>query len=137
LPLSNFKIQQETPSKEDKAYQKGKDSYITMGSQFFKIILGNGINKMTEDVFPNIFPSEVLDMAGVTNKDMLSGEELDKIYFNVYSQYSKLLMDNLYSELGITSSEDFYNLPTETQNDVIQNLNKILRNEIIERGQPD
>lgn len=137
LPLSNFKIQQETPSKEDKAYQKGKDSYITMGSQFFKIILGNGINKMTEDVFPNIFPSEVLDMAGVTNKDMLSGEELDKIYFNVYSQYSKLLMDNLYSELGITSSEDFYDLPTETQNDVIQNLNKILRNEIIERGQPD
>ena len=87
LPLSGYRIQQETPSKEDKFFQKGKDAYISMGSQFMKIILGNFINSDTNEIFPNVFTKEMLEPLGLHTKDKLSGADLDKIYNEIYLFY--------------------------------------------------
>lgn len=138
LPMKNFKIQQETPSKENKYYKKNKDAQITMGSQFFKIILGNGINHMDERVFKNIFSPAFLEEQGIdSSKKMLSGKELDKIYTQAYFDYSDTLQDDLHKELGIKSTEGFYNLPLAKRNKVIQNLHKILKSEVDTRSYPE
>jgi hypothetical protein len=138
LPTKNFKVQQETPSKEEKAYKKGKDSYITMGSQFFKVITGNGINHITEKIFPNLFSQDVLDMNGVSPvKGKLSGQDLDKIYKSIYSEYSQTLKDDLYSELGLNDRRSFEQLSEPQQNEIITNLQRIIKKEIVERGYPN
>lgn len=137
LPTKNFKVQQETPSKEDKAYKKGKDSYITMGSQFFKVITGNGINHIENKIFPNLFSEEILTRNGIESVDgMISGKDLDTIYKDVYSEYSDLMKSELYSELGLNNRKHFHDLPNEEKNEVIQNLQKIIKKEIVERGYP-
>lgn len=138
LPTKNFKVQQETPSKEEKAYKKGKDSYITMGSQFFKVITGNGINHITEKIFPNLFSQDILDMSGVSPvKGKLSGQDLDKIYKSIYSEYSQTLKDDLYSELGLNDRRSFEQLSEPQQNEIITNLQRIIKKEIVERGYPN
>ena len=45
----------ELPFKSDKNAEKGKYDSNTRATQFEKIILGNGINEITQDIFPNNF----------------------------------------------------------------------------------
>ena len=137
LPMSNFKIQQETPSKETKAFKKGKDSHITMGSQFFKIILGNGINKIGNKIFPNLFSKDLTERLGIAEADKLSGIELDQVYFDVYSEYSDLQKAGLNFELGLHGTLPFKDMSNSRKNAVIENLHGLLKAEIESRGYPD
>lgn len=138
LPMKNLRIQQETPSKENKFYKKNKDAQITLGSQFFKIILGNGINHETRELFPNIFAPELLAKLGISHsKKNLSGVDLDTIYREAYFEYSDTLQESLHTELGIKVGEKFHELSSQKKTNVIRNLHKILKREVDTRDYPE
>ena len=134
LDMEGYKIQQENPSKEDKFFHKGKDSYIPMGSQFMKIILGNFINQEdTRAIFPNIFSEDVLKFADIKHNNNLTGKELDDIYNKIYYKYSDSLKQSLKEEIGLKDIP-FNNLNIEEQNNIIRNLYDIIRTEIKDDG---
>src|SRR5690606_9564322 len=100
-------------------------------------ITGNGINHIENKIFPNLFSEEILNRNGIESVNgMISGKDLDTIYKDVYSEYSDLMKSELYSELGLNNRKHFYSLPNEQKNEVIQNLQKIIKKEIVERGYP-
>ena len=112
LERKHFKIQQDTPYKTEKNIAKGKDDSIIMGSQMWKIILGNGINKIEEAIFPNTFDvaiineynSQVSERDRVvinSTKSNLTGKDLDKIKNYVENKYIKNEKDKLYKQLGL------------------------------------
>lgn len=112
LERKHFKIQQDTPYKTDKNMAKGKDDSIIMGSQMWKIILGNGINKIEEAIFPNTFDSAIINEynSQVSEKDRivinstksnLTGKDLDKIKSYVENKYIRNEKDKLYRQLGL------------------------------------
>lgn len=112
LERKHFKIQQDTPYKTEKNIAKGKDDSIIMGSQMWKIILGNGINKIEEAIFPNTFDvaiineynSQVSERDRVvinSTKSNLTGKDLDKIKSYVENKYIKNEKDKLYKQLGL------------------------------------
>lgn len=112
LERKHFKIQQDTPYKTEKNIAKGKDDSIIMGSQMWKIILGNGINKIEEAIFPNTFDSAIINEynSQVAEKDRivinstksnLTGKDLDKIKTYVENKYIKNEKDKLYKQLGL------------------------------------
>ena len=140
LPLSNWKIQQETPSKEEKYFLKGKDSRITLGSQFFKGIMGNFINHIETSSFNGIFNQHILDLAGIDKKvgEKLTGQELDKIYTKTYEKYSNILTEQLEKELNLKEISDYYS-PNTTQEQklvILKSIQKLLRKEITRKGYP-
>ena len=140
LPLSNWKIQQETPSKEEKYFLKGKDSRITLGSQFFKGIMGNFINHIETNSFNGIFNQHILDLAGIDKKvgEKLTGQELDKIYTKTYEKYSNILTEQLEKELNLEEISDYYS-PNTTQEQklaILKSIQKLLRKEITRKGYP-
>ena len=136
LPVDNWGIQQETPSKEVNYAKKDKDAYITMGSQFFKVITGNFISSETNKVFSNTFDKAFLNKIGIeVNNENLSGVELDEIYTKIYERYSQNLQNELFDELGLNL--DFDSLPIESQNRVIEKITNIIKKEITERNYPD
>ena len=140
LPLSNWKIQQETPSKEEKYFLKGKDSRITLGSQFFKGIMGNFINHIETSSFNGIFNQHILDLAGIDKKvgEKLTGQELDKIYTKTYEKYSNILTEQLEKELNLEEISDYYS-PNTTQEQklaILKSIQKLLRKEITRKGYP-
>ena len=137
LPYSDYKIQQETPSKEMKNFLKGKDSHVVMGSQFFKILFGNFINHDNRPIFPNRFSNEILKLAGIEgNKEKLSGAELYNIYQSIYFNYSDTLKSQLENELGLQGTS-FVDESTVNQNKIVEKLKNILEKEITNRNYPD
>ena len=84
---------EELDRKVKKYFLKGKDSRITLGSQFFKGIMGNFINHIGTTSFNGIFNQHILDLAGIDKKvgDKLTGQELDKIYTKTYEKYSNII----------------------------------------------
>ncbi|HPQ78885.1 MAG TPA: hypothetical protein PLG47_00310, partial [Candidatus Dojkabacteria bacterium] len=104
LSKENFYIQQDKPFKTDKNIKAGKRDEITRGTQPEKIILGNGINKITENIFPNMFDKHILEAVGIPqDQEMISGRDLWNIYNELYRQEQKLLKEQLFEELGIDS----------------------------------
>ena len=112
LERKYFKIQQDTPYKTDKNMDKGKDDSIIMGSQMWKIILGNGINKIDQAIFPNTFDAAIINEynSQVSEKDRivinstksnLTGRDLDKIKNYVENKYIRNEKDKLYRQLGL------------------------------------
>ena len=109
LDRDNFRIQQDTPYKTAKNLKAGKDDSTTMGSQMWKIILGNGINKITEKVFPNIFDTALIahintlvgDKPIIPSNGMVSGKDLDQIKFHAEKMYFDIQKQALMEELGI------------------------------------
>lgn len=111
LERKHFKIQQDTPYKTDKNIAKGKDDSIIMGSQMWKIILGNGINKITDKIFPNTFDLDIINEYNKNNQnkitlkdDMLSGEDLDKIKTYVEGRFITNEKKRLYKQLGLNEN---------------------------------
>lgn len=112
LERKHFKIQQDTPYKTEKNMAKGKDDSIIMGSQMWKIILGNGINKIDEAIFPNTFDAAIINEynSQVSEKDRiiinrdktnLTGRDLDKIKNYVENKYIRNEKEKLYRQLGL------------------------------------
>ena len=111
LERKHFKIQQDTPYKTEKNIAKGKDDSIIMGSQMWKIILGNGINKITDKIFPNTFDLGIINEYNKNNQnkitlkdDMLSGEDLDKIKTYVEGRFITNEKKRLYKQLGLNEN---------------------------------
>ncbi len=91
LDRENFSIQQDKPFKTDKNIKANKRDEINRGTQFEKIILGNGINQVTEKIFPNKFDSSLLESLGITDTDgKISGKDLYAIYTNLYQIFYHL-----------------------------------------------
>lgn len=138
LPTTGLRIQQETPYKQGKYFAKGEDPHISMGSQFMKVIMGNGINKMGNVFTTQYFNSTLLEAVGLDpNNTNLDGKGLESIYTKVYQEYSNVNKQILFDEFGIDPSINFTDLSADGQFEVLSNLVKVLENEIDGRGYPD
>lgn len=109
LDRDNFSIQQDKPFKTDKNIKNNKRDEVNRGTQFEKIILGNGINKITEKIFPNKFDASLLEEFGIENTDNISGEDLYKIYAGLYANEQKILRNQLYNSLGLDINGEWNN----------------------------
>jgi len=140
LDRNNFKIQQDTPYKTAKYLKQNKDDMSTMGSQMWKIILGNGINKIEEKIFPNLFGTDIIsyinqlepDNPIIPNNGMLSGRDLDKIKFHAEKMYFDIQRELLYDELGL----DKNGFPIDTNESTIA-LHRLLQKEVTARQYPE
>lgn len=124
-----FKIQQDTPNKTLKYLKKGKDNMVTMGSQMWKLLMGNGINVHKALVFPATFdlgllsileqelgrdiPREVKRVNG-KNVTYVSGVTLDAIKTLVENRYFNTQKEILFTELGLNEAGLSVN-PDETK----------------------
>jgi len=110
LKRENFSIQQDKPFKTDKNIAKGKEDEINRGTQIDKILLGNGINKITDRVFPNMFDEEILNELGIPNETHLTGEELYSISNHLAIQEQKMFRREIFDDLGIKEeNSEWYN----------------------------
>ena len=114
LDRENFSIQQDKPFKTDKNIKANKRDEINRGTQFEKIILGNGINKITQKIFP-------------FNGEMISGVDLYKRYTELYRSEQSILKNQLYNSLGLNNNGDWNN-SVETLEHIKSALDKRLSN---------
>ena len=134
LPMSGFKIQQESPSKEKDGFNAGHDAKVRMASQFFKILMGNFIHRVKDKAFPNFFDAQHLKDAGVEDTEMLTGEELNKLQNSVYFKYYELLLKDLEESSGIDTNLHFDDLSRQEQNRIIEKMQEVITREIKIRG---
>ena len=129
LPRENFYIQQDKPFKSDKNLKNNKIDKVTRATQFEKIILGDGINKMGA-VFPmDMFDADMLSSLGVEAVDgMLTGPQLKQIYNGLYEKEQKILSDKLFNELGIKAYSDISEGKPEVMEELARLLNKRITN---------
>lgn len=138
LPTTGLRIQQETPYKQGKYFEKGQDPHISMGSQFMKVIMGNGMNKMGDVFHREYFNPILLKAVGIDpNIDKLSGKDLEDIYNHVYQEYSNTLRDLLYDEFKLDPNTSYKNLTPFEQRNILVEMVKILEEEIQGRGYPE
>lgn len=129
LDRENFSIQQDKPFKTDKNIKANKRDEINRGTQFEKIILGNGINQITEKIFPNKFDASLLESLGITDTDgKISGKDLYAIYTNLYGKEQEILRNQLYNSLGLDNTGEWVN-NIETLEHIKNALNKRLSNQ--------
>lgn len=143
LDRNNFKIQQDTPYKTAKFLKKNQDDMTTMGSQMWKIILGNNINKIDAKIFPNLFGQDLIDNINrklqaegqqiLPENGMVSGRDLDKIKFHVEKMYFDIQKEMLYDELGLNSET---RRPIDT-NKTVELLHALLERETTTRQYPE
>lgn len=129
LEKANFFIQQDKPFKSDSNAEKGKRDEITRATQFEKILLGDGINKIEDHVFPNLFDPSLLADFGVEAVDgKLNGPQLKQIYDGIYEREQKLLTEKYNRELGITDINDIANGKPEVLENLVNKLKARLSN---------
>ena len=128
LEKSNFYIQQDKPFKSDKNAEKGKVDEITRATQFEKILLGDGINKITDNIFPNLFDKKLFEELGLEYTDKINGPTLKKLYDKIYEKEQKLLTEKFNRELGITDINDIVNGKPEVLQNIINKLKARLTN---------
>lgn len=129
LDRENFSIQQDKPFKTDKNIKANKRDEINRGTQFEKIILGNGINQVTEKIFPNKFDTSLLESLGIEDKDgKISGKDLYAIYTNLYQNEQEILRHQLYNSLGLNNNGNWVN-SIETLEQIKNALNQRLSNQ--------
>lgn len=85
LDREHFKIQQDVPSKANKT----QEDYVSMGTQIFKLLFGDGIDNM-----------KGFEYQGET----VDGETLKENFFNTFSQMINIKRDDLLSSLGLDAS---------------------------------
>lgn len=143
LDRNNFKIQQDTPYKTAKFLKKNQDDMTTMGSQIWKVILGNGINKINAKIFPNLFGQDLINNINrklqaegkqiIPQDGMISGRDLDRIKFYAEQMYFDIQKELLYDELGFDRDT---RKPVDI-NTTIKLLHKLLLKEVTTRQYPD
>jgi|GEM_PF-4143393 len=129
LDRENFSIQQDKPYKLDKNIEQGKDDKNNRGTQIDKILFGNGINKIKNDVFPNMFDKSLLEAVGIdSSKKLLSGKELYKIYNHIAILEQESFKRELFDELNINpDNSEWYN-SYETLDKIQRLLNSRMSN---------
>lgn len=134
LDRNFFRVQLDVPHKTDKNLKLNKEDSITLGSQMWKVLMSNGINKIKSRIFPNIFDTSILeelnnnlienDLEPIEISDKLSGEELDKIKTFVESKYIDHVKQLLYKDLYLNEKGEIQDL-----NETTKRLQKILKEE--------
>ena len=129
LDRENFSIQQDKPYKLDKNIEQGKEDENNRGTQIDKILFGNGINKVKRNVFPNMFDKELLEAVGIdSGKELLSGEELYKLYNHIAISEQQSFRRAIFEELGINSNNTEWYNSYETLNKIQDLLNERMSN---------
>jgi hypothetical protein len=110
LDRNNFRIQQDVPVKSEKT----KADKISMGTQFFKLLFGDGITEL------NGFE--------IDGKPM-TGRELHQYYTDSFAELARHKRTELFEELGLSPQGEILN-----KKEFIYSLGKLLENEAIKRG---
>ena len=111
LDRNNFRIQQDVPVKSEKT----KADKISMGTQFFKLLFGDGITN--------------LDGFQIPGEKKMTGKELHKYYSDAFAELAKYKRTELFQELGLNSKGEI-----ENKKDFIYSLGKLLEKEAVSRG---
>lgn len=129
LSRDNFYIQQDKPFKSDKNAKIGKPDRVTRATQFEKIILGDGINKLGFEFPSDMFDQTLLSDLGIDIKDgKIDGPALKNIYNNLYEREQKILSDKLFTQLGIDSYSDIKEGRPEIMENLVRLLNRRISN---------
>ena len=129
LDRNNFFIQQDKPFKSDKNADAGKLDTNNRATQFEKIILGDGINKIEANVFPNMFDTSLLDSLGIEVVDgMINGPALTKIYNEVYRREQALKNEKLLNRFGIADLNGLNEGNVEGMKELIKLMKERLNN---------
>lgn len=128
LNPKNFYIQQDKPYKGDKNAKAGKRDEVRVATQFEKIILGDGINKINKSIFPaNMFDKSLLkDLDIESENNMINGPALKRIYNEISKRQQKVLSEKLFDELGIETFADI----SLGNPSVMEKLSQFLNNRI-------
>lgn len=130
LPRENFFIQQDKPFKADKNAKAGKLDTVTRATQFEKILLGDGINKIKDHVFPaTSFDSKLLKELGIKmENNMINGPALKAIYNEIYRREQNIKMQSFFNKLGIKDYSDVANGKIEVMEKLARMFNEQLTN---------
>jgi hypothetical protein len=110
LDRNNFRIQQDVPIKSEKT----KADKISMGTQFFKLLFGDGVTE--------------LDGFKIDGKDF-TGRELHQYYTEAFADLAKQKRTELFQELGLAPNGEI-----EDKKEFIYSLQKLLVKEAKSRG---
>lgn len=135
LDRQNFYIQQDKPFKSDKNAEKGVVDTVTRASQFEKILLGDGINEITENIFPNMFDDNLINDLNIKVEDgKINGPALKQLYNEIYKREQKLFKDNLFRKLGIKDYADLENGNINSMEKLVELLSTRLTNKQDKKG---
>jgi len=141
LDRKYFKIQQETNYKTQKYLDKNSDDKVTMSTQMWKALMGNGVNQIEAKIFPNVFGEGTIEKLNETlfkdepikvEDGKLSGRDLDRLKFAVEKEYFDNKFHKFVNRLGIDDNGNF-----SDRNKTIKALQQMLKEELSIRDYPE
>lgn len=141
LDRKYFKIQQETNYKTQKYLDKNSDDKVTMSTQMWKALMGNGVNQIEAKIFPNVFGEGTIEKLNETlfkdepikvEDGKLSGRDLDRLKFAVEKEYFDSKFQKFAKRLGIDENGNF-----SDRNKTIKALQQMLKEELSIRDYPE
>jgi hypothetical protein len=114
LNRNDFRIQQDVPFKSDLK----KEDKISMGTQIFKLLFGDGVTDFQEPIFD-------------FNEEKLNGTQLYQRYADTFETIVEYKKQELYSELGLDD-----NGQVKDKKDFVTKLQNLLQKEAINRDYP-
>ena len=141
LDRKYFKIQQETNYKTQKYLDKNSDDKVTMSTQMWKALMGNGVNQIDAKIFPNVFGEGTIEKLNETlfkdepikvEDGKLSGRDLDRLKFAVEKEYFDSKFHKFAKRLGIDDNGNF-----SDRNKTIKALQQMLKEELSIRDYPE
>ena len=141
LDRKYFKIQQETNYKTQKYLDKNSDDKVTMSTQMWKALMGNGVNQIDAKIFPNVFGEGTIEKLNETlfkdepikvEDSKLSGRDLDRLKFAVEKEYFDSKFHKFAKRLGIDENGNF-----SDRNKTIKALQQMLKEELSIRDYPE
>nr|DAF96874.1 MAG TPA: hypothetical protein [Podoviridae sp. ctQyH19] len=141
LDRKYFKIQQETNYKTQKYLDKNSDDKVTMSTQMWKALMGNGVNQIEAKIFPNVFGEGTIEKLNETlfkdepikvEDGKLSGRDLDRLKFAVEKEYFDNKFHKFAKRLGIDENGNF-----SDRNKTIKALQQMLKEELSIRDYPE
>ena len=141
LDRKYFKIQQETNYKTQKYLDKNSDDKVTMSTQMWKALMGNGVNQIEAKIFSNVFGEGTIEKLNETlfkdepikvEDGKLSGRDLDRLKFAVEKEYFDNKFQKFAKRLGIDENGNF-----SDRNKTIKALQQMLKEELSIRDYPE
>jgi hypothetical protein len=114
LNRNDFRIQQDVPFKSDLK----KEDKISMGTQIFKLLFGDGVTDFQEKIFD-------------FNGEKLNGTQLYERYADTFENIVEYKKQELYSELGLGAQGQVID-----KKDFVTKLQNLLQKEAINRDYP-
>jgi len=114
LNRNDFRIQQDVPFKSDLK----KEDKISMGTQIFKLLFGDGVTDFQEEVFN-------------FNEENLTGAQLYERYADTFEAIVEYKKQELYSELGLDTQGQ-----VEDKKEFVTKLQNLLQKEAVNRDYP-